>query len=852
MNETVPECGQMDDQGLIALVVIAQYHGIAANAEQLRHAAAVQADQLSVNDLELAARSLGLKVRRVRVTAERLTETPKPALMLDEAGQHFVLAACDAQKALIVEAGATQTEIVSPTDVIARTGGQLLLLTSRASLAGALAHFDFSWFVPAVVKYRRILLEVLIVSAALQVFALVSPLMFQVVMDKVLVNRAFDTLNVVCVALLVSGLFEILLSGVRNYVFAHTASRIDVELGAKLFRHLLTLPLAYFGVRRVGDTVARVRELENIRSFLTGQALTAVIDLFFSIIFLAVMCVYSVWLTLVVVVSLPVYAAISILITPILRKRLDEKFARTADNQSFLVETVSGVETVKAMAIEPQFTRRWDNQLAGYVAAGFRVTALGNVGQQLIQLVGKLVSLVTLYLGARFVIEGKLSVGQLVAFNMMSQHVAAPVLRLAQLWQDFQQVGISMSRLGDILNTRTELAQSRQTLPAVRGNISFQSIRFRYRPDGPTILDDVSLDIAAGEVVGIVGRSAALRNANELLAAAQANQLATLQTVFGTVARDFYAAQAAQGTLAAAREVEQTAKTSADAATARTDRGVAAISDQLQAQTAYADAVVSRTKAESDWASAIGKLASDMNLAPATPIVLPDVGDGVKPDHEFGDSVASLIEDAQRNYPGVAAAVAQVEAARAKAAQTRAEGLPRLNLVAQYNFNNQPTSLQLGFPVFPATHREWYLGFQVTIPFFEGFVRTYQVRQAEAQTELQVDLLAEARQQVGLDVWNAYQSLQGATKNLDNSANLLTLAQHSYDAARRRYQIGVGSILELLNAQSALANAKKQRIQALTDWRSARLQLASKLGKLGMWNLSSDSLMQIGGQTVNF
>jgi len=340
------------------------------------------------------------------------------------------------------------------------------------------------------------------------------------------------------------------------------------------------------------------------------------------------------------------------------------------------------------------------------------------------------------------------------------------------------------------------------------------------------------------------GRSAALRNANELLAAAQANQLATLQTVFGTVAKDFYAAQAAQGTLAAAREVEQTARSSADAATARTDRGVAAISDQLQAQTAYAEAVVSRTKAESDWASAVGTLASDMNLAPAMPITLPDVGDGVKPDHDFGDSVAVLIEDAQQHYPGIAAAEAQVAAARAKAAQTRAEGLPRLNLVAQYNFNNRPTSLQLGFPVFPATHREWYLGFQVTIPFFEGFTRTYQVRQAEAQTEVQVELLAEARQQVGLDVWNAYQSLQSATKNLDNGAKLLTLAQHSYEAAQRRYQIGVGSILELLNAQSALANAKKQRIQALTDWRSARLQLASKLGRLGMWSFGEKNFAQ--------
>ncbi|MFM0665957.1 type I secretion system permease/ATPase, partial [Paraburkholderia sediminicola] len=362
-------------------------------------------------------------------------------------------------------------------------------------------------FIPAVIKYRRLLLEVLLVSLVLQVFGLVSPLMFQVVMDKVLVNRAYSTLNVVCVALLVSSVFEVLLTGLRNYVFSHTTNRIDVELGARLFRHLLTLPLAYFEARRVGDTVARVRELENIRSFLTGQALTAVIDLIFSVIFLGVMCIYSVWLTLIVAISLPVYAIVSMILNPILRERLNHKFARGADNQSFLVEAVSGVQTVKAMAIEPQFTRRWDNQLAAYVNASFRVNSLSNIGQQLIQLVGKLVTLATLFFGAKLVIDGKLTVGELVAFNMMSQRVAAPVLRLAQLWQDFQQVGISMLRLGDILNSRTELPQSRQALPAVKGDVSFEDIRFRYRPDGQPVLNGVNLTINAGEIVGIVGRS---------------------------------------------------------------------------------------------------------------------------------------------------------------------------------------------------------------------------------------------------------------------------------------------------------------------------------------------------------
>jgi len=495
------------DPGLACLVVIARFHGIAAEAEQLKHNAAVTTERFTENDLIRSARSLGLKARVVALRPERLAATPLPALVLERDGQHFILAKVNQQDALILEAGAT-VPAVQPLEVaIARSSGRLLLFASRASLAGELARFDFSWFIPAVIRYRRLLLEVLGVSLVLQLFGLVSPLMFQVVMDKVLVNRTYSTLNVVCITLLVSSLFEVLLTGLRNYVFAHTTNRMDVELGARLFRHLVALPLAYFGARRVGDTVARVRELENIRNFLTGQALTAFIDLTFSFVFIGVMCIYSVWLTLVVVASLPVYAAISAMLVPVFRARLNEKFARGADNQSFLVESVSGVETVKAMAVEPQFTRRWESQLAAYVSAGFRVSQLGNVGQQLIQFVGKLVTLGTLFFGARLVIDGKLSVGELIAFNMMAQRVSMPVLRLAQLWQDFQQIGISMQRVGDILNTRTELSPSRQALPSIRGAVTFDNIRFRYRHDSSPVLDGVSLDIPAGQVIGIVGRS---------------------------------------------------------------------------------------------------------------------------------------------------------------------------------------------------------------------------------------------------------------------------------------------------------------------------------------------------------
>jgi subfamily B ATP-binding cassette protein HlyB/CyaB len=336
-------------------------------------------------------------------------------LALQPDGHHYVIASADANKALIFDPVFGKNQILPLEQLRERFVGRAILFTSRASLAGELARFDFSWFIPAVVKYRHLLLEVFGISLVLQLFGLLTPLFFQVVVDKVLVNGSQSTLEVIGIAFVVSSIFEVVLNGLRTYVFSHTTNRIDVELGARLFRHLLNLPLNYFGVRRVGDTVARVRELENIRNFLTGQTLTAVIDVLFSVIFLAVMFLYSWQLTLLVVLSLPLYIVVSALLVPPLRTRLNEKFARGADNQSFLVETVSGIESVKAMAVEPHFTHHWDKQLASYVTAGFRVTALANIGQQLIQLIGKLVNVGILWWGAKLVISGHLSVGQLVA-----------------------------------------------------------------------------------------------------------------------------------------------------------------------------------------------------------------------------------------------------------------------------------------------------------------------------------------------------------------------------------------------------------------------------------------------------
>ena len=327
-------------------------------------------------------------------------------------------------------------------------------------------------------------------------------------MDKVLVHKGYATLTVIATGMLAVVLFESVLAALRNYVFAHTASRIDVELGSTLFRHLLALPLAYFEARRVGDSVARVRELENIRQFLTGPALTSMIDLSFTVVFLAVMLYYSPLLTLVVVLSIPCYAILMALTMPVFRKRLNDKFARGAENQSFLVEAVTNMQTLKAGATEPQAQRRWDEQLAGYVAASFRVTRLSVFAGEGIQMIQKLVTVGILWLGAYEVIDGAMTVGALIAFNMLAGRVSQPVLRLAQLWQELQQTGIAVARLGDILNTRPEnMASGRTQLPAITGQVEFDQVRFRYRADGPEVLRGLSFKLNPGAVLGLASNA---------------------------------------------------------------------------------------------------------------------------------------------------------------------------------------------------------------------------------------------------------------------------------------------------------------------------------------------------------
>ena len=506
MNAEDPNLRSIDP-GLTALVMLLRFHGVGADPEQLRHR--LGKDTVGVADMVRCAKDMGLKVKSYRTTWERLATTPLPGIAALNDGKFLFIGKVGDDKAIVQSPLSPRPVVMTRAELERIWDGQIVLMTRRAGLIELSRRFDISWFLGAIHKYRRHLTEVLVASFFLQLFSLVSPLFFQVVIDKVLVSRTLSTLDVIMIGLVSIAVFETILSILRTYLFAHTTNRIDVELGARLFRHLMALPIGYFQSRRVGDLVARVRELENIRNFLTGSALTLVIDLFFTFVFLGVMFIYSPLLTWIVIGAFPFYIGISAGATPVFKRRLDEKFERGAENQAFLVESVNGVETLKAMAVEPQMQRKWEEQLAAYVAASFRVLSLANTASNVVQLINKLVTAAILYVGAKLVISGDLTVGELVAFNIMAGRVSMPVLRLAQMWQDFHQARLSIARLGDILNTNPEqtYSPSQTALPAIRGDISFEHVTFRYRIDGPAVLQDVSFSVPSGQIVGIVGPS---------------------------------------------------------------------------------------------------------------------------------------------------------------------------------------------------------------------------------------------------------------------------------------------------------------------------------------------------------
>jgi subfamily B ATP-binding cassette protein HlyB/CyaB len=499
------------DTGLIALCGIASIFRVASDPGHIKRELALVGRDAAPEDLVRAAKVIGLKARVVGIaSADRLRRAPLPAIVQTNDGKFAVLIArSDRGQCRIVDPITKIPRELDAADLLTEIMPHLVLVTRRFTGAGIdPATFGFRWFLPSIWRYRRPISHVLLASLFVQLFALVTPLFFQVIIDKVLTHRVYSTLYVLIAGLAMVGIFDVVLQYLRTYALSHSSNRIDVELGRRLFHHMMRLPLAYFETRAAGQTVARVRELENIRAFLTGQALFSGLDLVFALVFIAVLFAYSWPLTLVVLATIPVYALIGLAIRPVLREKLKEKFNKGAVSQQFLVETIVGMPTIKGSAVEPAMRAQWEERLAAYVQTSFDATMLSAIGQNAIQYASRLTTALTLLFGAQAVMNGDLTVGALVAFNMIAGQTIQPILRLSQLWQDFQQVRVSVERLGDILNYPTESDGAPTFLPSrPRGLIEIKRLSFRYKPGSPDVLRDVSLAIKPGEVIGIVGPS---------------------------------------------------------------------------------------------------------------------------------------------------------------------------------------------------------------------------------------------------------------------------------------------------------------------------------------------------------
>jgi ATP-binding cassette, subfamily B, bacterial HlyB/CyaB len=497
--------------GLAALCGIANYFRIAADPQYLGRELALHDREATASDLLRGAGLVGLKARVIAgAKAKRLQSIPVPAIVRRRDGAYLIYGGpMPTGDYRLVDPVTRLARGVSMDELLAQIEPEIILVARRLRGPGIDPKaFSFRWFLPSIWRYRKPLANVLIASIFVQCFALVTPLFFQVIVDKVLVHKGFSTLVVLVLGLVVIGAFDVSLQYLRTYVLSHTTNRIDVELGRRLFHHLLRLPLGYFETRPAGQTVARVRELETIRSFLTGQGLFSAIDLFFTFIFIAVLLLYSWQLTLIVIGAIPLYLIITMLVRPHLRDKIKQKFNTGAESQQFLVETVVGIQTLKAAAVEPAMQAQWEEKLAAYVRTAFDATLLASAGQNAIQYVSKLMTAALLFFGAMAVIKGDMTVGELIAFNMISGQVVQPILRLSQLWQDFQQVQVSIDRLGDILNTVPErLPAAPLALPTPKGQILFRNVSFRYRTGLPEVLKAISLQINPGEVIGIVGPS---------------------------------------------------------------------------------------------------------------------------------------------------------------------------------------------------------------------------------------------------------------------------------------------------------------------------------------------------------
>ena len=493
------------ETGLIAIEIAARIHSVPMDLQSVRKKYFVERE-LSPEEMIRILRDHGFKARHRRIAGlEELKGYPLPQILLTPEGTYHVLIGIKEGKCLIFDTGQKAIREVDEAGLGGLWSGEVVALRPRFRQTEFAS--SFKWLFLEFFRFRAIFYEVVGASFFIQSFGLVTPLFIQVIIDKVLPHHAVSTLQVVAAAFLAVVVFESFMNFLRNYLLYHTANKVDAGLGARVYRHLLSLPYRYFETRRVGTIIARVRELENLRQFMTNVSLTVLLDTVFSVVFIVIMALYSPALTLLVLGFVAVIALVSFVVTPHIKARLDEKFHKGAMAQSFLVESITGIQTVKSMALEGKMVRNWENHLGDYIQSAFNLANVGNVAVTASQALQKLMTLAVIYFGVGLVFDNALSVGQLIAFQMFASQLSGPVLRLVHMWQDFQQAKLSLERIGDIVNTPSEVTGGSVSLRDLKGSIVLKDVKFRYAHDGPLVLDGVSLAIQPGEMIGIVGRS---------------------------------------------------------------------------------------------------------------------------------------------------------------------------------------------------------------------------------------------------------------------------------------------------------------------------------------------------------
>lgn len=499
------------DTGLACLVVVAKYHKIPTEMRQLERAYIFEEGTVDTTTLVRAARDLKLKVRAYEnVTPARLKKLVFPCILRMNDGRYIVVTGLRNEKMYIIDPLFSMQPLeANQQKLMTNWSGEVILFTRRFSLEEKVRKFGLRWFMPVVAKYKSYLQTVLFMSLLLQLLGLAAPFFTQIIIDKVLVHRSTDALDILVLGMILVAFFSTWMGALRTYLFTNITIKMDVVLSSHLFRTITALPIKYFNKWQVGDVVSRVGELENLRSFITGSSLTIVLDVFFAMVYMAVMLYYSRILSLVVMVIIPCFVILNVVVAPLYKRMINDRFLIGAENRSFLIETITGMHTVKSAGVERTFIQRYEQILARYVKSVFAVVNLANIAGCIGLFLQQIFNLSILWVGAIYVMDGDITVGELIAFQMMAGQMIAPVMRLVNMWQYFQQTRVSMDRLGDIMNEETEPAYnpSRTTLPSLKGEITLDKVTFRYTKDGKNVLDKMSVGIPAGLKVGIVGRS---------------------------------------------------------------------------------------------------------------------------------------------------------------------------------------------------------------------------------------------------------------------------------------------------------------------------------------------------------